>query len=252
MVLYFSGTGNSRYAAQIIGKIADDKIVSMNALIKSRGAGALPSDRPFVFVAPVHAWRLPKIVEDFIRKTEFVGSDQAYFVMTCGDSMGNAVHYLKRLCAEKGFSFLGTASIVMPENYVAMFDVPDQAEAAAIIKQAEPKILATAERIRNGQPLPEETVTAIGRFQSAVINPVFRSVFIRAKGFHINDACTGCGTCAELCPTNNIRLSGGKPVWGENCTHCMACICGCPCEAVEYKNKSKGKPRYYNKKEPVI
>jgi LysM repeat protein len=42
------------------------------------------------------------------------------------------------------------------------------------------------------------------------------------------------------------KLAEGKPQWGRNCTHCMACICACPSEAIEYKNKSKGKPRYYN------
>jgi epoxyqueuosine reductase QueG len=44
---------------------------------------------------------------------------------------------------------------------------------------------------------------------------------------------------------NNIRLENGKPVWGKNCTHCMACICYCPKEAIEYGKKSKGKPRYH-------
>jgi len=44
---------------------------------------------------------------------------------------------------------------------------------------------------------------------------------------------------------NNIHLENGKPVWGKNCTHCMACICYCPKEAIEYGKKSKGKPRYH-------
>ena len=59
------------------------------------------------------------------------------------------------------------------------------------------------------------------------------------------NACIGCGKCVELCPLNNIRLENGKPVWGKNCTHCMACICYCPKEAIEYGEKSKGKPRYH-------
>ena len=43
---------------------------------------------------------------------------------------------------------------------------------------------------------------------------------------------------------NNITLRGGRPVWGKACTHCMACICYCPAEAIEYGKKSRGKPRY--------
>ena len=57
--------------------------------------------------------------------------------------------------------------------------------------------------------------------------------------------CIGCGKCVELCPLNNIHLENGKPLWGKNCTHCMACICYCPKEAIEYGKKSRGKPRYH-------
>ncbi len=31
---------------------------------------------------------------------------------------------------------------------------------------------------------------------------------------------------------------------GDACTHCMACICGCPAEAIEYGSRSRGKARY--------
>mgnify|MGYP002951794102 FL=1 len=61
----------------------------------------------------------------------------------------------------------------------------------------------------------------------------------------MGEECIGCGLCQDVCPLNNIRLVDGKPDWGNSCTHCMACICRCPKEAIEYKNKSVGKRRYY-------
>ena len=39
------------------------------------------------------------------------------------------------------------------------------------------------------------------------------------------------------------------PVWKTNCTHCMACICRCPKEAIEYGRHSVGLPRYVFGKE---
>ena len=39
-------------------------------------------------------------------------------------------------------------------------------------------------------------------------------------------------------------MKNKKPVWEKHCTHCMACICYCPAEAIEYGRKSVGKPRY--------
>ena len=75
---------------------------------------------------------------------------------------------------------------------------------------------------------------------------------MKADAFFATDACTGCGFCVEACPLNNIRLNDGKPVWGKNCTHCMACICGCPTEAIEYGKRSKGKPRYQCPKDETL
>ncbi len=63
---------------------------------------------------------------------------------------------------------------------------------------------------------------------SGPVNPIFYSCFVKANAFTAGDACTGCGQCVRRCPLNNITLQTGKPVWGQNCTHCMACIATAP------------------------
>ena len=83
------------------------------------------------------------------------------------------------------------------------------------------------------------------RVMSGPVNPIFYGCFVKDRAFTVSDACIGCGQCVRLCPTNNITLREGKPVWGGDCTHCMACICRCPAEAIEYGRKSVGKPRYH-------
>ena len=80
---------------------------------------------------------------------------------------------------------------------------------------------------------------------SGPVNPIFYKFFVKANAFTASGACIGCGQCAKRCPMNNITLKDGKPVWGKNCTHCMACICYCPVSAIEYGKKSVGQPRYH-------
>lgn len=72
-----------------------------------------------------------------------------------------------------------------------------------------------------------------------------RSWPIRISAFQIDDTCIGCGQCVKNCSQNNIALENGKPIWGNQCTHCMVCICYCPTEAIEYGKKSIGKQRYH-------
>jgi len=245
MILYFSGTGNSRYVAQIIQSVTGDEIRSMNDLIKSGSIEKLQSEQPFVFVCPTYAWRIPRVVEKLIRDAQFTGSKKAYFVLTCGDSTGNAAQYAKKLCNGKGFEFLGLASVIMPENYVALYPVPDKAQADVIIERATPGLNGIAKKIKDGQVLEEKISNFDDKFKSRIVNPIFYHFIVSAKGFYSTDACIHCGKCANLCPLHNVNLVNGKPEWGQNCTHCMACICGCPKEAIEYKHNTQGKPRYY-------
>ena len=247
MVIYFSGTGNSRYVAESVANLTCDSAACANGDIKWSKAGNFTSEKPYVFVCPTYAWRLPRIFCEYIEKSAFAGSGRAYFVMTCGDGIGNAGAYIKKLCEKKGFSLMGVSPVIMPENYVAMFRVPDGESAERTISAAEGKIRDIAARISKGEPLPEEKVWPAGRLQSAVFNPVFYRLFVSAKGFYATDKCVSCGKCAELCPENNITVKI-KPVWGGNCTHCMACICACPEEAIEYRKISRANNRFFNTK----
>lgn len=243
MIVYFSGTGNSRFAAKMIASHIGDKVVDAGTFIKQNRWAELRSERPWVFAAPTYAWQLPRIFADFIRRGSFDGSRTAYFVMTCGSEIGNAATKIKELCWEKGFAYHGVLPVVMPENYIAMFRVPGPDEAFGIIEKAMPLLQRGIECIRQGRAFPDVKAGFADRLRSA-INPLFYSMFVKTKKFHAIDTCTGCGKCVRDCPMNNISISDRKPRWGSACTHCMACICGCPEEAIEYGKRSRGKPRY--------
>lgn len=246
MILYFSGTGNSQFAAlQLAEIIGDDEVVSINRYLKTGDKVTIRSKRPLVFVAPTYAWRLPMIVEQWIMETPFEGSQDAYFILTCGDSCGNASAYAEKLCAKKKLRFRGLAPVIMPENYLALFPTPGEAECRTIMEEAGPRIAALAERIRAAECFDTPSVSFAGKLESGPVNPLFYAFFVKDKGFHVSGRCISCGKCAQRCPLNNIDMVDGQPTWKGTCTHCMACIGGCPTEAIEYKAKSKERRRYY-------
>ena len=244
MVFYFSGTGNSQLAARQTAELLGDECVSINACLKEGNKKTFHSERPLVVVAPTYSWQMPKVVERWIRETEFEGTKDIYIVLTCGGSVGNAAAYAKKLCAEKGLHFSGLALVAMPNNYVALSNTPDKAECAAILEKAEERIVSLAALIQKGEPFPEAAISFKDRMNSGPVNGLFYALFVHDKGFAASEACVSCGKCAQRCPLNNIRISDGKPVWNGNCTHCMACIGGCPTEAIEYKSASKVNRRY--------
>ena len=46
------------------------------------------------------------------------------------------------------------------------------------------------------------------------------------------DACTGCGACAEVCPVDAISVDDVAKVDSETCTECGTCVDECPVEAI--------------------
>lgn len=245
MVLYFTGTGNSRHIAERIAHALNDTLISLNDRIKSGDITPLAVNGRLVLVMPTYAWRIPRIVRDHLLRTELRGARETWFVMDCGSEIGNAAKYNCALCRKKSLVYMGTAQIVMPENYIAMFNAPQVEEARQIVARAEPDIDGAIAAVRENRAFPPPRRKFYDRFMSGPVNPIFYSCFVKANAFTAGNACTGCGQCVRRCPTNNITLQNGKPVWGQNCTHCMACICYCPTEAIEYGKKSLGKPRYH-------
>ena len=214
MILYFTGTGNSAFIAKRIAEKTGDTAVDVFPMIRENDYGKLSSSRPFVVVCPTYGWQIPHVLGNWLKKTRLSGSRKLYFVMTCGDGIGNAGGYAKRFCEKKGMEYMGCGKVVMPENYVAMFPVPDRTEAERIIGKAVPQADQIAEHIRKENPLPKAEISLLDRFLSTVVNPVFYKLFVHAGKVRITERCTGCGACVKLCPLFNIRLEDGSPLYG--------------------------------------
>lgn len=244
MILYFSGTGNSEYVAKKIGDYLEDEVLNLFYRIKNKDYSKLISDRPWVIVAPTYAWQLPHIVRDWLLRAKLEGNKKIYFVLTCGEGIGDAGKYAEKLCDRINMQYMGISRIRMPENYIAMFDVPEKDEIIKIVKKAQAMIQVTAQIIE-AEVYNDMARTGIrDKVLSSVVNKGFYRYAVSAKKFYAKDGCISCGKCEDICPCSNIKLKNGKPVWGKECTHCMACICHCPKEVIEYGKISEGKVRY--------
>lgn len=253
MVLYFSATGNSEYAAKRIGEELEDEVLDLFERIRGRDYTPVRSERPWVVVTPTYAWRIPRLVEEWLSNTELEGNRDVCFVMTCGQNIGNARAYLERLCGKKKLNLTGCFSVVMPDNYLVLFPPAEPQAALAAVEKAEPEFERIAgavkagtckEEKRRGAKAGRSQAGLLARLESGPVNRLFYSMFISAKKFYATDACISCRTCEAVCPLSNIRMENGRPVWGDSCTHCMACLCRCPAGAVEYGSKTKGLLRY--------
>lgn len=65
MILYFSGTGNSRACAKWLADALGDDCRNVCSFVRDGIAGEFVSQTPWVFVAPTYSWRLPRYLTNF-------------------------------------------------------------------------------------------------------------------------------------------------------------------------------------------
>ncbi len=245
MVFYFSGTGNSKYIGRRISDGIGDELYSINSALKNNEYFNDTNIDLLVFSVPTYAWQIPHIVREWIEKSTFQKGAKAYFILNCGGEIANAEKYVRRLCDKVNFQFMGCGEIVMPENYLAMFSTPTSEQGKKIIARAEPVIDDIITSIKTATPLAPHKATLGGKMMSSIVNILFYPLFVKTSKFVADkEKCVGCNKCADACPLNNITLKDSRPVWGKNCTHCMACICSCPTTAIEYGKNSVNRPKY--------
>ncbi len=100
--------------------------------------------------------------------------------------------------------------------------------------------------IRKGQTVPPGFSPLSSLMRLIIYPPFAKNVHGMDKGFTAEETCTSCGTCAKVCPVQNISLENGRPVWQHRCELCCACLHFCPVEAIQLgmMQGTKGRGRY--------
>ncbi len=247
MIFYFTGTGNSRFVAEKIAEKIGDELISMNELFRNGSRREYESDVPFVFVYPIFAGGTPRVVAEFMKRVVLKGNHKVYVVATCGLSSNANIKKMEKLVAKKGLTLQGFEEIKIPDNYVLMYNPSTNEKGLQTIHEALPKINDVAEKIGKCEEFTLTRKINVGdkMISSKFVDNLFNNVIAKDKGFYTTDECTGCTKCEKECPVKNITMVENKPKWNGNCTHCVACISVCPHKAIEYKNKTQKRGRYY-------
>jgi ferredoxin/flavodoxin len=246
MVLFFSATGNTEFIARQIALKLGDECLNLLDRVRRNDHSVLHSEKPFIICAPVYVCEMPRFLAKYLKEQTFTGSKDVYFIFTSGGYAGISGQLAKGIIRKKKMNYLGHAEFKMPRNYVANDHypmLPYEAVRERILNSAR-QLEGVAADIQAGRTLKARHVYLFETLITVPFNPVWSKLSYKTKDFYTTDGCMGCGKCERVCPMNNVSLKDRKPVWGNNCTHCMACICNCPMEAIEYGKTSVGKVRY--------
>lgn len=274
MIFYFSGTGNSKWAAKTLALETGDTLVSIPEVIKSDCSFTLEKDEHVGFIFPIHGWRVPNIVKEFLTKLTIktLGEDTSHIkhycfcLVTAGDSIGKAMErfqqQLKSVTVNDALSLKAVCSLIMPESYVGLpgMDV-DTKEKELEKKELASKQLKEFSNILKQHPHKDSNQIwgwnqlirgPIPSFFSGPVGGFFERFLITDKPFHVDSRrCVKCGICANVCPVSDIKGGlGFEPEWLHNgkCLTCFSCYHHCPHHAIEFGKRTQKKGQYfYNK-----
>jgi len=251
MIFYFSGTGNSYYIAAKISERLGERLIPVAAEMsrqQSEYVYELNSGETTGFVFPVYAWMPPKIVTDFIDRLRLTGSEKKYIfaAAVCGDETGNAVDVLTGHLHSAGIEPDSCFSVIMPNNYVVLFDVDSKETEKNKLEAAEKTIDRITEVVSGRKTgIFEVRKGTLPAIKTKLIGTLFNKYGTGTGSFFADDKCTGCGICEKICSLGNITVKG-KPKWGNNCAKCLACLHYCPARAIQHGNGTAKKGRYVN------
>ncbi len=248
MIFYFTGTDNGKYLAELYSKVLQDNdVVDIRPLVKSGEKRLYNSEKPYVFIVPIHSWQIPKIVEKFIDDNSFAGNRKIYFIFNCGGSSGNAQHYVKNFIVNRTkLSYMGNVDVVLPDSYFLMFTPPAIEKRKAYFEKANIQAFEVAKRIMHDENLIERKIKWYDHIYSSIINPFFNNHYNKSKSFTVSDECIGCGRCEENCPVDCIVFVNKKPTWNDKCMQCLSCISRCPTKAIDHGGALKKRDAYLN------
>lgn len=254
MIFYFSGTGNTKWAANTLCQYTGERIVCISDIINDDCTFSLSENERIGFCFPVHGWRPPKIVRDFIDRLTITNATghYCYLVCTAGDNVGRTVDIFRHDLEPTGIILNSAFSLLMPESYVGLpfMDVDTKENEKVKIEKATKDLKGyAASIIAREEGIECLTIGRWPRINSNILGAYFVRHLVSDRPFHVKtDACVKCGICKDVCPMNDIEGGlGYAPVWKHNgsCLTCFACYHHCPHHAIEFGKRTKHKGQYF-------
>jgi ferredoxin/flavodoxin len=258
VIFYFSGTGNTWWISNRIAEALESKEISASTVsiekISADEANDLIYKSEFVgFGYPIYGSDIPEIMKDFLDSLEEMDMKSTFVFCTQWGYSGDGAHNCERIIRKKGFNVWWAEHFFMPNNIcVEVAGLPskytnDQQKLDVILEKNRKRIDKLALNISKNI-IAKRGYTIFSTLGGLLQRVPFRKMYPTYKNkISINDEkCIRCNRCVNICPVNNLEVSGNRILAKGECILCIRCYNFCPVQAIEYNGKphnmKKGKP----------
>jgi ferredoxin len=257
LTFYFSGTGNTKYIADLFSYKMNAKCISIEADIDF--TVEIKGHDTIAFCYPTYCSRVPRIMREFVHKhmDELIGK-KVIILITQQAFSGDGARVFTDMFESGALEVIYAEHFNMQQN-MGNFPVwrnlfkPNDKSKRKFIKKAEAKMTVVCNDIKNnvvkkrgfskiskllgciqGKPWQKNTSDiAPQRLEKKLKNDV-----------RIRQDCTACNICTKICPMKNLINHEGQIQHLSNCTLCYRCVNRCPQKAITVYIHTKPKWQY--------
>jgi len=249
-IFYFTGSGNSLAIARSIAEgLGDTEVLP----IAKHMDGFRGNDEERIgIVSPVFAWGPPRMVADFLKKLHAKKSQYVFAISSCGGTQATALRKIKKFLGsagshlDAGFAVRGDFLVELPGmddmpiiNFMRKIGKPVPAH---FKDRRDELVRAISSKAKQKPEVMNWATNTIGSIMYGGAQNMFKK---GDKDFSVGEACVSCGTCAKVCPRENVALVDDRPTWHQNCEMCYACMLWCPQRAIALKGVTPSEPRHH-------
>lgn len=233
LTLYFSGTGNSAYAARLFSECMDWPCHSITETVDF--SALITRSEVIAFIYPVYLSRVPRIMALFVKahRADLRGK-KLVILATQMEFSGDGARCFTDLLPKASYEVLYAEQIKMPNNVnnMGVFKQQTDQTIQALAQETRTHIEKICADIKAGVVFKRDfnrKARLLGLLQG-VFSPFFQ--WLMRRGIRIGRDCKGCGLCVKHCPTQNLTLKNGRAKGGNTCTACYRCLNLCPKRAI--------------------
>lgn len=217
--IYFSPTGGTKRAADIIAKNLNGEYIDVD-LCRDIEAMKLGADDVCLISVPSYGGRVPAAAIERLQKISVSGTRAILNCVYGNRHWDDTLTELQDALEDIGFVCIAAIASVAEHSIFRQFgagrpDAEDELQLIDFVKQIQKKL-------DNNEIMDSELTGSHNTYKE------FNGISIKPEG---NENCVSCGTCAKKCPVNAISFENLKTTDQEKCICCMRCVSICPVNA---------------------
>lgn len=246
IIFYFSGTGNTWWISNRIAEALESQGISARTVsiekISADEANDLIYKSEYVgFGYPIYGSDMPEIMKRFFDSLEDMEMKSTFVFCTQWSYSGDGAHVCERAIRKKGYNVWWAEHFFMPNTISAgLFAryTNDPQKLKNILEKNRKRIDRLALKISKNV-ISKRGYTIVSTLGGLMQRIPYRRIYLSYKdNISINaEKCIGCNRCVNICPVNNLEVSGDKIVAKGECILCGRCYNFCPVQAIEYNGK---------------